>query len=83
MSKQQNHLESFNIFLHISQEKQSQGAKFRVSLQRRFYIVKFWTRFNFLHFYAVFTKIWPNNKLATPCLVMAPPLGNPGSALAR
>ena len=35
----------------------------------------------FLHFHAVFSKNWPNNRLAPPPLGLAPPpLGNPGSA---
>ena len=37
----------------------------------------------FLHFHAVFGKSWPNNRLASPPLRLAPPpLGNPGSATA-
>ena len=34
----------------------------------------------FLHFHAVFGKNWPNNRLALPSGLGAPPLGNPGSA---
>ena len=37
----------------------------------------------FLHFHAVFGKNWPNNRLASPPLGLAPPpLGNPGSTTA-
>ena len=36
-----------------------------------------WHRF--FHFYAVFRKNWPNNRLAPPLGLMLPPLGNPGS----
>ena len=45
--------------------------------QWRLYIVKFWTRVpsrsNFLHFYAVFSDIWANNRLAPSPLRLAPP----------
>ena len=45
---------------------------------------KFWTHVpswsNCLHFYVVFGKIWPDNRLALPSpLGLVPPLGDPGS----
>ena len=50
------------------------------------YMVKFWTPpypwFNFPHFRAVFSRIWPNNRFGVS-LGWRPLLGNPGSATAR
>ena len=47
-------------------------------LQRRIYIVKFWTRpppqSKFFQFHAVFGKFWQN------CMLAPPPRGNSGSA---
>ena len=51
------------------------GAKInvlaRIAGTTGIYLVKFWmrppqSRYNFLHFHAVFRKIWPNNRLALP-----------------
>ena len=36
----------------------------------------------FLQFHAVFSKNWPNNRLAPPLGLAPPPLGNPASATA-
>ena len=38
---------------------------------------------NFLHFHAVFSEIWLNNRLALPFGFVPPHLGNPGSAAAN
>ena len=39
------------------------------------------SKLNFLHFHAVFGKIWPNNRLVALCgWCLHPRLGNPGSS---